>query len=75
MVHGHNGYVDVALAMGLPALAIALMAFAVEPMRDYLRTPPIRENVLLVYPKTLFDLVGFALVAVVLGSQWLRAKR
>jgi len=29
-------------------------------------------GVLLVYPKTLFDLAGFGLVAVVLASQWLR---
>jgi hypothetical protein len=29
-------------------------------------------GVLLVYPKTLFDAVGFALVVIVLASQWLR---
>jgi TRAP-type uncharacterized transport system fused permease subunit len=27
---------------------------------------------LLVYPKTLFDAIGFALVAVVLAAQWFR---
>jgi len=27
---------------------------------------------LLVYPKTLFDIAGFALVAVVLATQWFR---
>ncbi len=31
-------------------------------------------GVMLVYPKTLFDLIGFALVALVLASQWLRKK-
>jgi TRAP-type uncharacterized transport system fused permease subunit len=29
-------------------------------------------GVLLVYPKTAFDLIGFALVAVVLALQWFR---
>ena len=29
-------------------------------------------GVLLVYPKTLFDAIGFALVAMVLVSQWFR---
>lgn len=47
MVHGHNGYIDIAVSMGLPALAVAVIAFLVEPLRDYLRTPPLRENVLL----------------------------
>jgi TRAP-type uncharacterized transport system fused permease subunit len=31
-------------------------------------------GVLLVYPKTLFDAVGFVLVAIVLASQWARRK-
>lgn len=47
MVHGHNGYIDIAVAMGLPALGVALMAFIIEPMRDYLRIPRLKENVLL----------------------------
>ncbi|WP_274630069.1 O-antigen ligase family protein [Arvimicrobium flavum] len=47
MVHGHNGYVDIAVAMGLPALLVAIMAFFIEPMRDYIRIPPLRENILL----------------------------
>ena len=47
IVHGHNGYIDVALVMGLPGLAIAVIAFVLAPARDYLRTPLTRENVLL----------------------------
>jgi O-antigen ligase len=47
MVHGHNGYIDIAVAMGLPALGAAIMAFIIEPMRDYLRIPRLKENVLL----------------------------
>lgn len=47
MVHGHNGYIDIAMGMGLPALAVAIITFLIEPLRDYLRIPPLRENVLL----------------------------
>lgn len=47
MVHGHDGYIDIAVAMGLPALAVAVMAFIVEPLRDYLRIPKVKENILL----------------------------
>lgn len=46
-VHGHNGYIDIALTMGLPALAVAIITFLIQPMRDYLRIPLLRENVLL----------------------------
>lgn len=45
IVHGHNSYLDLAIAMGLPALAVALVTFAVTPLRDYWRTPLYRENV------------------------------
>jgi O-antigen ligase len=47
IVHGHNGYLDIAIPMGLPALAVAVWAFIVAPGIDYLRMPPLRENVLL----------------------------
>ncbi|MEZ5802262.1 MAG: O-antigen ligase [Rhizobiaceae bacterium] len=46
-VHGHNGYIDIAIGMGLPALAVAIVTFLIQPMRDYLRVPLRRENVLL----------------------------
>lgn len=45
IVHGHDGYLDIAVTMGLPALAVAAVAFLVEPLRDYLRVPPVKENV------------------------------
>ncbi len=45
IVHGHDGYVDIALTMGLPALGVAVIAFLVEPLRDYLRTPPLPANI------------------------------
>lgn len=47
MIHGHDGYIDIAVTMGIPALLVAIMTFLIEPMRDYLRTPRLRENVLL----------------------------
>lgn len=47
IVHGHNGYLDIALIMGLPALAVAVWAFLVAPVIDYLRVPRLTENVLL----------------------------
>ena len=47
IVHGHNGYLDIALAMGLPALCAAAYAFFVAPMRDYMRIPLLKENVYL----------------------------
>lgn len=47
IVHGHNGYLDIAIPMGLPALAVAAWAFLVVPVIDFLRIPRLRENVLL----------------------------
>jgi len=47
IVHGHNGYLDIAALMGVPALLAAIVAFLIVPMRDFLRVPHRRENVLL----------------------------
>ncbi|MDP3895440.1 MAG: O-antigen ligase [Mesorhizobium sp.] len=47
IVHGHNGYLDIAAIMGLPALAAAIVAFLVAPLTDYARVGRKRENVLL----------------------------
>jgi len=47
IVHGHDGYLDIALVMGIPALCVALFTFLVEPLRDYLRIPHIKENIFL----------------------------
>ena len=46
-VHGHNGYLDIAVLMGLPALAACLVAFWIVPVRDYMRTPLLKENIYL----------------------------
>ena len=47
VVHGHNGYLDIAMTMGIPALIVFLAVCIVTPMVDYLRAPMLRENVLL----------------------------
>jgi O-antigen ligase len=47
IVHGHNGYLYVAVTMGLPAMVAAIFAFVLAPLRDYLRTPRLRENIYL----------------------------
>ena len=47
IVHGHDGYLDIALVMGIPALCVALFTFLIEPLRDYRRIPHIKENIFL----------------------------
>jgi O-antigen ligase len=41
--HAHNGYLDVALAMGFPGVAIGFWAFVIQPMNDLHRA--MRSNV------------------------------
>ena len=47
IVHGHNGYLDIAVIMGIPALCVAVCAFLIEPLRDYMRIPLRKENIFL----------------------------
>lgn len=47
IVHGHNGYLDIAVSMGLPALACAILVIIIMPLMNYARCRPIRENLLL----------------------------
>lgn len=47
IVHGHNGYLDIALTMGIPALVVFVLVCIVRPMVDYMRVPLTRENVYL----------------------------
>jgi len=44
MVHGHNGYVDLVVGLGLPGLAIGLVALILLPLRDHHRVIPTVEN-------------------------------
>lgn len=45
IVHGHSGYIDVSLTMGLPGAVAAVIAFVLVPARDYMRVPMLKENV------------------------------
>jgi O-antigen ligase len=45
VIHGHNGYVDIALTMGLPTLAFALFTMLVLPMVDYAKCIRSKENI------------------------------
>ncbi|WP_394889608.1 O-antigen ligase family protein [Mesorhizobium sp. AaZ16] len=47
IVHGHNGYLDIAVIMGLPAMFVAIWAFLIAPLRDYMRIPLRKENIFL----------------------------
>ena len=35
--HSHNGYLDTALGMGLPGLALLIVVFVIEPLRNFHR--------------------------------------
>ena len=45
IVHGHNSYLDLAVAMGIPALFLAIVTFVIVPLRDYMRVPRLKENI------------------------------
>lgn len=47
IVHGHNGYLDIAMTMGIPALICAIMVLIILPLFDYLHCKQTRENILL----------------------------
>lgn len=56
IVNGHDGYLDVAVTMGIPAMVVAIIALIIVPMIDYLRTPLKRENI---YLSDLFMMILF----------------
>jgi O-antigen ligase len=43
----HNSYIDLALTIGAPGLALVFIAFVIAPLRDFQRTLPTAENVAL----------------------------
>lgn len=47
IVHGHNGYMDTAIYMGVPAVGAVILTFIISPIRDYMKVPPQKENVFL----------------------------
>jgi O-antigen ligase len=44
IVHGHSGYLDVALTQGVVGLAVVLLVFVVKPVVDYHRATAFAEN-------------------------------
>ncbi len=47
IVHAHNGYLDIAIAMGVPALICAIIVLVLLPLVDYVRALRKRENIFL----------------------------
>ncbi|RCS24662.1 O-antigen ligase family protein [Phyllobacterium salinisoli] len=47
IVHAHNGYLDIAVTMGIPAAICAVIVIILMPLIDYSRCRSNRENVLL----------------------------
>jgi O-antigen ligase len=47
IIHGHNGYLDIAINMGIPAFCVAMMALLIEPVRNYGRCINTRENIVM----------------------------
>jgi TRAP-type uncharacterized transport system fused permease subunit len=71
---GSIALVTFTAAVGIMALAGAFQGWLFKRTPLYERVMLGIAGVLLVYPKTLFDIVGFVLVVAVLASQWMRRK-
>jgi TRAP transporter 4TM/12TM fusion protein len=69
---GSIALVTFTAAVGIVALAGGLQGWLFKKTPLYERLMLVVAGVMLVYPSALFDLIGFALVALVLVSQWLR---
>src|SRR5688572_30819620 len=69
---GSIALVTFTAAVGIMALCGGFQGWLFKKTPVYERLMLLVAGILLVYPKTLFDVVGFALVAGVLVSQWLR---
>ena len=69
---GSIALVTFTAAVGIMALAGGFQGWLFKRTPTWERLLLVVAGILLVYPKTLFDVVGFALVAAVLASQWLR---
>jgi TRAP transporter 4TM/12TM fusion protein len=71
---GSIALVTFTAAVGIMALAGGFQGWLFRKTPLYERTMLLVAGVLLVYPKPLFDAIGFVLVAGVLLSQWLRRR-
>ena len=72
---GSIALVTFTAAVGIMALCGAFQGWLFKRTTWYERVLLLIAGFLLVYPKTLFDVVGFGLVVVVLASQWWRRDR
>jgi len=69
---GSIAFLTFTAAVGILALCGAFQGWLFKKTPPYERVMLLIAGVMLVYPKTLFDALGFTLVALVLLSQWLR---
>jgi TRAP transporter 4TM/12TM fusion protein len=69
---GSIALVTFTAAVGIMALCGGFQGWLFQRTTVYERIMLLIAGVLLVYPKTLFDAIGFGLVVVVLATQWLR---
>jgi TRAP-type uncharacterized transport system fused permease subunit len=67
---GSIALVTITAAVGIMALCGAFQGWLFRKTTIYERGMLFIAGVMLVYPKTLFDIVGFGLVAIVLALQW-----
>ena len=68
---GSIALVTFTAAVGIMALAGGFQGWLLKKTTRYERLMLLVAGVLLVYPKTLFDVVGFGLVAIVLATQFM----
>jgi TRAP-type uncharacterized transport system fused permease subunit len=69
---GSIALVTFTAAVGIVAIAGGFQGWLLKRTSVWERVMLVVAGFLLVYPKTLFDVVGFVLVAIVLLSQWFR---
>ena len=69
---GSIALVTFTAAVGIMALAGAFQGYLFKRTPAWERLMLLVAGVALVYPKTLFDIMGFGLVVIVLFTQWLR---
>jgi O-antigen ligase len=70
MVHGHNGYVDLVIALGIPGLLLALMVLIILPLSDHHRV--IRTEANKALAELFFRIWMFAIYSACLESFFFR---
>lgn len=70
IVHAHNGYLDIAIAMGFPAMVCAIIVLVLLPLFDYARCLRKRENVFMA--DFFMMCLTFSLMNAFLGSFFFR---